>query len=164
GCQAVYYLVHSMHPGVKDFADADAEAARNMVASAEAAGVGRLIYLGGLGEEGEDLSHHLQSRREVARILASGKVPVTVLRAAMIIGSGSASFEILRYLVERLPVMVTPRWVDTPCQPIGIRNVLGYLVGCLGNQATAGQTFDIGQKEVVTYRQLMQIYAEEAGL
>ncbi|MFO7983551.1 MAG: SDR family oxidoreductase [Desulfuromonadales bacterium] len=164
GCFAVYYLVHSMHPGVKDFADTDAEAARNMAAAAESAQMERIVYLGGLGEEGEELSHHLKSRLEVARLLASGEVPVTVLRAAMIIGSGSASFEILRYLVDRLPVMITPRWVDTPCQPIGIRNVLGYLVGCLDKPETAGGTFDIGQKEVITYRKLMQIYAEEAGL
>jgi uncharacterized protein YbjT (DUF2867 family) len=164
GCQAVYYLVHSMNPGTRDFAEADRQAAENMVAAAATGGAQRIIYLGGLGEEGEGLSHHLASRAEVARILRTGPVPVTVLRAAMIIGSGSASFEILRYLVERLPVMITPRWIDTPCQPIGVRNVLGYLIGCLENAATVGETFDIGQEEVVSYRRLMEIYAEEAGL
>jgi len=164
GCRAAYYLVHSMNPGVEDFAAADRQAARNMVVAAEQGGVERLVYLGGLGEESPKLSHHLRSRCEVGEILAAGKVPVTILRAAMIIGSGSASFEILRYLVDRLPVMVTPRWVNTPCQPIGVRDVLGYLVGCLECPETTGQSFDIGQPEVLSYRQLMQIYAVEAGL
>jgi len=164
GCRAVYYLVHSMNPGTRDFARADRQAAENMAAAAAAGGAQRIIYLGGLGEEGEGLSHHLASRAEVARILRAGPVPATVLRAAMIIGSGSASFEILRYLVDRLPIMVTPRWIDTPCQPIGVRNVLGYLVGCLESAETVGETFDIGQSEVVNYRRLMEIYAEEAGL
>jgi uncharacterized protein YbjT (DUF2867 family) len=164
GCQAVYYLVHSMNPGTRDFAESDRQAAENMVAATAAGGALRIIYLGGLGEEGAGLSHHLASRAEVARILRAGPVPVTVLRAAMIIGSGSASFEILRYLVERLPVIVTPRWIDTPCQPIAVRNVLGYLIGCLGCPETVGETFDIGQQEVVTYHRLMEIYAEEAGL
>jgi uncharacterized protein YbjT (DUF2867 family) len=164
GCRAAYYLVHSMNPTSRDFARADREAAGNMVAAAEAAGLGRIIYLSGLGEEGEGLSEHLRSRAEVARLLGEGKTPVTVLRAAMIIGSGSASFEILRYLVERLPVMVTPRWVDTPCQPIAIQNVLHYLIGCLDCEQTVGRVFDIGQPEVVSYRQLMRIFAEEAGL
>jgi uncharacterized protein YbjT (DUF2867 family) len=164
GCQAVYYLVHSMNPGTRDFAHADRQAAENMAAAAAAGGAQRIIYLGGLGEEGAGLSHHLASRAEVASILRAGPVPVTVLRAAMIIGSGSASFEILRYLVERLPIIITPRWIDTPCQPIAVRNVLGYLIGCLECQATVGETFDIGQEEVVTYHRLMEIYAEEAGL
>ncbi|HLO25349.1 MAG TPA: SDR family oxidoreductase [Geobacteraceae bacterium] len=163
-CQAAYYLVHSMNYTSEDFAITDREAAGNMIAAAEAGGLRRIIYLSGLGEECETLSEHLSSRAEVACILRSGKVPVTVLRAAMIIGSGSASFEILRYLVERLPIIVTPRWVDVPCQPIGIRNVLAYLIGCLECEATVGETFDIGQDQVVTYRQLMEIFAEEAGL
>ncbi len=164
GCEAVYYLVHSMVAGQKDFADADRRAAQNMVAATEKAGVKRIIYLGGLGESDSQLSHHLRSRAEVAKILQSGSVPVTFLRAAMIIGSGSASFEILRYLVERLPVMITPRWLKTPCEPIAIRNVIQYLTGCLEDERTAGKTFDIGSGEVITYAQLMQIYAEEAGL
>ncbi|MBP1780135.1 MAG: hypothetical protein H6Q86_6146, partial [candidate division NC10 bacterium] len=110
GCQAAYYLVHSMNPQAADFAAADRKAAENMAAAAAAAGVGRIVYLGGLGEEAPRLSHHLRSRHEVGEILRRGAVPVTIFRAAMIIGSGSASFEILRYLVERLPVMITPRW------------------------------------------------------
>lgn len=164
GCSAAYYLVHSLNPGVSDFEETDRLAAANLAASAKAAGLERIIYLGGLGEENPDLSPHLQSRREVASILGSTGVPLTVLRAAMIIGSGSASFEILRYLVDRLPVMLTPRWVQTSCQPIAIRNVLDYLVGCLGCPQTLGQTFDIGAPEVLNYRRLMEIYAEEAGL
>jgi len=164
GCFAAYYLVHSMNPDVRNFADADRRAATNMVLAAEEGGLERIIYLSGLGKEEESLSLHLRSRAEVGHILRAGTVSVTVLRAAMIIGSGSASFEILRYLVDRLPVMILPKWVETPCQPIGIRNVLNYLVGCLEVPETAGKTYDIGQEEVVTYRRLMEIYAEEAGL
>ncbi len=159
GCAAAYYLVHSMMPGEGKFEEVDREAARNMARAAGEAGLSRLIYLGGLGEENPSLSRHLRSRAEVAEILAAGKTPVTILRAAMILGAGSASFEILRYLVDRLPVMITPKWVHTECQPIGIRNVLDYLVGCLETPATAGGTFDIGGPEVVTYRELMRIYA-----
>jgi hypothetical protein len=110
------------------------------------------------------LSHHLRSRHEVGEVLQSGSVPVTILRAAMIIGSGSASFEIMRYLVERLPVMITPRWIFTRSQPIAVRNVLYYLVACLDCPETSGEVFDIGSEEVVTYDDLMRIYAEEAGL
>lgn len=164
GCWAVYYLVHSMSRSLKDFVQMDRQAARNMAAAAEKAGAERIIYLGGLGEEDGGLSKHLQSRHEVARILQSGPVPATHLRAGMILGSGSASFEILRYLVDRLPVMITPRWVHTPCQPIAIRDVLHYLAGCLENEATAGGTLDIGGPEVLTYREIMDIYAEEACL
>jgi uncharacterized protein YbjT (DUF2867 family) len=164
GCDAAYYLVHSMNPDVVDFSQTDRIAAENMVSVAEEVGLKQIIYLGGLGEDGEQLSHHLRSRTEVGNILRGGTVPVTILRAAMIIGSGSASFEILRYLVERLPIMITPRWIDTPCQPIGVRNVLGYLVGCLHHPEASGRTFDIGQEQVTNYRQLMEVYAEEASL
>ena len=163
-CRAAYYLVHSMNPGVSDFATTDRQAAQNMAEAAAAENLEQIVYLGGLGEEQSQLSHHLQSRSEVGAILRKGSVPVTILRAAMIIGSGSASFEILRYLVDRLPVMITPRWVDTPCQPIGIRNVLHYLIGCIHEPKTIGETFDIGQAEVTNYRKLMETYAEEAGL
>ncbi len=163
-CRAAYYLVHSMLPGVADFAAADRNAAHNMAAAAAQGGLEQIIYLSGLGENTGPLSHHLQSRTEVGNCLRQGSVPVTILRAAMIIGSGSASFEILRYLVDRLPVMVTPRWVSTPCQPIGVRNVLHYLVGCLEQPQTIGKTLDIGQPKVTNYRELMETYAEEAGL
>jgi hypothetical protein len=124
----------------------------------------RIVYLGGLGEAGPGLSEHLSSRREVEARLADGPVPVTVLRAAMVIGAGSASFEILRYLVERLPIMVTPQWVLTECQPIAIANVLTYLVACLRVPKTIGRTLDIGGPDVVNYRELMRIMAEERGL
>ena len=164
GCRAAYWLVHSMDARHEDFAEADRRAAGAMARAAAAAGLERIVYLGGLGEDGPDLSPHLRSRAEVARVLASGPVPVTTLRAGMILGSGSASFEILRYLVDRLPAMVTPRWVGTPCQPVAIRDVLGYLVGVLDAPAAAGRTFDVGGPEVLTYRRLMEVYAEEAGL
>jgi len=164
GCWAAFYLVHSMTSRTRDFAEADRRAARNMADACAAARVERLIYLGGLGEDGPDLSEHLRSRTEVARILESGTVPVTFLRAAVILGSGSASFEMLRYLTERLPVMTTPAWVRTPCQPIAIRNVLGYLKGCLENKETACRRFDIGGPDILTYESLIQLYAEEAGL
>jgi len=164
GCQFAFYLVHSMAATVADFASVDRRAAANFVAAAAQAKVERIIYLTGLGEESDQLSEHLRSRAEVAGIFRQGPVPATILRAGVILGSGSASFEILRYLVDRLPLMITPRWIDTPCQPISIGNVLTYLVGVLGQPATAGATFDIGQEEVISYRRLMEIYAEEAGL
>jgi uncharacterized protein YbjT (DUF2867 family) len=163
-CWASFYLVHSMNPQTKDFSKTDRAAAQNMVKAASAAGLDRIIYLGGLGMDDARLSKHLRSRIEVARILQSGPVPATFLRAAMILGSGSASFEILRYLVERLPVMTTPNWVRTPAQPIAIRNVLHYLQGCLEHDEVKGKTLDIGGPDVVTYRELMEIYADEAGL
>ncbi|MEI9814924.1 MAG: NAD(P)H-binding protein [Acidobacteriota bacterium] len=122
GCDAAFYLVHSMNSAGSEYAERDQNLALQFATAARDAGVQRIIYLGGLGETGSDLSEHLSSRREVEEALASTGVPVTVLRAAMIIGSGSASFEILRYLVERLPIMITPRWVSTPCQPIAVRN------------------------------------------
>jgi len=165
GCRAAFYLVHSMIADKKGYAQADREGALNMAAVAATCGLKRIIYLGGLGDKHDRrLSHHLRSRHEVEAILSAGPVPVTTLRAAMILGSGSASFEMLRYLVERLPIMTPPRWVDTPCQPIAIGDVLDYLVGCLENDLTAGQILDIGGPDVVTYRDMIRIYAEEAGL
>jgi uncharacterized protein YbjT (DUF2867 family)/uncharacterized protein YndB with AHSA1/START domain len=164
GCRAVYYLVHSMNPQTKDYVRADRQAALNMAAAAEVAGLERIIYLGGLVPDDPAISAHLRSRAEVGRILGSGATPLTWLRAAMILGAGSASFELMRYLVERLPLMTTPRWVDTPCQPIAIANVLGYLEASLEGAAALGQTLDIGGPEVLSYRELFRIYAEEAGL
>ncbi|GAB7022004.1 SDR family oxidoreductase [Salidesulfovibrio brasiliensis] len=167
GCDTAFYLVHSMSPSTRDFAEADREAAYNAVEAANEVGLDRFIYLGGLGEksaDGPELSHHLRSRAEVGRILKLGCTRTTILRAAMILGSGSASFEIMRYLCDRLPVMITPRWVNTRCQPISIRNVLGYLAGCLEHPKTTGRTLDIGGPDIVTYAELFQIYAEEAGL
>jgi len=165
GCWAAFYLVHSMNPREKNFEAADRKAALNMASAAEEAGLKRIIYLGGLGNKNSaNLSKHLKSRHEVADILRSGTVPTTFLRAAVILGSGSASFEIVRYLVERLPVMITPSWVNTRNQPIAIRNVLYYLRGCLEKDETEGHTFDIGGHDIITYRELFDIYAEEAGL
>ncbi|MDZ4796570.1 MAG: SDR family oxidoreductase [Bryobacteraceae bacterium] len=164
GCDAAFYLVHSMTSAGAQYAHRDHTLALRFAEAARQAGVGRIIYLGGLGETGEGLSEHLSSRRDVEEALASTGVPVTVLRAAMIIGSGSASFEILRYLVERLPIMITPKWVSTPCQPIAVRNVIGYLAGTLAASETAGAVFDIGGAEVMCYRDIMRIMQEELGL
>ncbi|MHC4476659.1 MAG: SDR family oxidoreductase [Planctomycetota bacterium] len=165
GCWAGYYLVHSMIAQKDKFVEADRRAACNMVAAASTSGLKRMIYLGGLAEARDGaLSRHLKSRIEVADILQSGPVPTTDLRAPMILGSGSASFEILRYLVERLPAMVTPRWVQSLNQPIAIRNVINYLTGCLEHEEIVGQTLDIGGPDVLTYRDLLDIYAQEAGL
>lgn len=164
GCGAAFYLVHSMTSAGSEYAGRDHQLAETFAEAARRAGVSRIIYLGGLGETGPDLSKHLASRRDVETALASTGVPVTVLRAAMIIGSGSASFEILRYLVERLPVMITPRWVSTLCQPIAVQNVIGYLVGCLRVKETSGGVFDIGGPEALCYRDIMRVTAEELGV
>jgi uncharacterized protein YbjT (DUF2867 family) len=164
GCDAAFYLVHSMISGDGEYAKRDLEVATTFAKAARDAGVGRIIYLGGLGETGSGLSEHLASRRDVEAALASTCVPVTVLRAAMIVGSGSASFEILRYLVQRLPVMITPKWVRTRCQPIAVENVLVYLVGVLSAPETVGGVFDIGGSDALCYRDIMCIMAEELGL
>ena len=168
GIHTAYYLVHSM--GSKsmrkstEFARMDKSAAENFVNFADAAGVKRTIYLGGLGEVGKNLSAHLRSRDEVAEILSSGKLHATVLRAAVIIGAGSASFAMLKYLVERLRVMICPKWIDTRIQPIAVKDVLAYLIGCLLNPDTAGKKFDIGGPEVLTYRKMIQQYTESVGI
>jgi uncharacterized protein YbjT (DUF2867 family) len=162
GCDVAYYLVHSMD-GVGHFADRDRTGAENFRMAAGRAGVKRIVYLGGMGS-GEELSEHLSSRHEVGRILAQGPTPVTELRAAVIIGSGSVSFEMLRYLTEVLPVMVTPRWVRTRCQPIAIRDVLGILIDVLDDHSTENHTHEIGGPDVLEYEDMMRIYAEEAAL
>ncbi|MFG2365919.1 SDR family oxidoreductase [Streptomyces mirabilis] len=166
GIDVAYYLVHALGTG-HGFEETDRKAARIFGEQAHAAGVGRIVYLGGLTPEGvpeERLSPHLRSRAEVGRILLESGVPTTVLRAAVIIGSGSASFEMLRYLTERLPVMVTPRWVRTRIQPIGVRDVLRTLVGSARMPAGVNRAFDIGGPEVLTYLDMMQRYAAVAGL
>lgn len=159
-----YYLVHSMKSAKGMYAKRDRELATCFRDAAAASNCQRIIYLGGLGELGPDLSEHLDSRHEVAEILQSGRVPTTVFRAAMIIGSGSASFETLRYLVERLPIMVTPKWVKTETQPIAIRDVLRYLVSCVEVEETSGKTLDIGGPDIMTYRNVMQIMAKQLKL
>jgi uncharacterized protein YbjT (DUF2867 family) len=163
GVDAAYYLVHAMGDG-GDFGERDRRGAETFRDAAAAAGVDQIVYLGGLGEDDGSLSKHLRSRHEVGRTLAAGPVPVTELRAAVIIGSGSASFEMLRHLTDRLPAMVTPRWVRTKCQPIAIRDVLAYLVGVLGEPDAQGRVLEIGGPDVVTYEEMMHIYSEVAGL
>lgn len=166
GCRAAFYLVHSMTRPGRDFPAEERDSAYNMVQAAVVTGLERIIYLGGLGEDLEDrpLSKHLRSRAEVGRILSLGPAKVTTLRAAQILGSGSSSFEMIRYLVDRLPFMITPKWVRTKAQPIAIRNVLGYLVGCLENPETAGRVLDIGGPDVLSYTELFDVYTEVAGL
>ena len=165
GCDAAFYLVHAM--GISDdFAHIDRIGAQNMARAAEAAGLGRIVYLGGLGSDTlSGLSPHLESRHEVGRVLAGGPVPVTELRAAVIIGSGSASFEMLRHLVEVLPAMVCPRWVTaTRCQPVAIADVLHYLAAVIDLPASAHEIWEIGGPDVVSYRDMMDAYARCAGL
>jgi len=165
GCDVAYYLVHSMSEEHKDFVAADRRAAKNFVALSEKHRLGRIIYLGGLGGNEPKTSLHLKSRQEVEKILRSGRVPVTVFRSAHILGSGSASFEMLRYIVERMPFFIVPKSViETKIQPICIRNVLIYLEQCLEKEETINQTYDIGGPEILTYRELFETYAEQAGL
>ena len=156
GCHTAYYLVHSMDTTNSSYRQRDLEVAQTFARACKLAGVERIIYLGGLGELGEGLSAHLSSRREVEFALKDSGVPVTALRAAMIIGSGSASFEILRYLVERLPIMVTPRWVSTESQPIAVRDVLFYLIAVLDTPETINTTIDIGGPDIWPYDRVMQ--------
>ncbi|OIK23648.1 SDR family oxidoreductase [Streptomyces malaysiense] len=166
GMDVAYYLVHALGTG-RDFERTDRQAARVFGEQARRAGVRRLVYLGGLtpAEVPErELSPHLRSRAEVGHILLASGVPTAVLRAAVIIGSGSASFEMLRYLTERLPVMVTPRWVHTRIQPIAVRDVLRLLVGCAKLPPDVSRAFDVGGPEVLTYLDMMQRYASAAGL
>ncbi len=162
--RAAYYLVHSMQSAKGQYAQRDRKLATTFRDAAQRSTCQRIIYLGGLGELGPDLSEHLDSRHEVGEILQGGSTPTTVFRAAMIIGSGSASFETLRYLVERLPIMVTPKWVKTETQPIAIRDVLRYLVDCLEVDATKGRILDIGGPDVMTYQEIMQVMAEKLKL
>ena len=165
GCSAAYFLIHSMDTQTgTDYRSRDLAIAQTFGRAAKAAGVARIVYLGGLGDGTDDLSGHLASRREVEVALGEAGVPVTVLRAAMIIGSGSASFEILRYLVERLPIMITPRWVRTEAQPISVRDVLYYLMQVLETPETTGRVIEIGGPEVKDYEEMMQLLARLLGL
>ena len=165
GCCAAFYLIHGIHSQKNVLSETKRRAARNMAVAAAEADLKRIIYLAELGTETDSQRRrHLQTGDEVAHILQSGPVPTTVLYAAFILGSGSASFEILRYLVDRMPLMILPRWGNQTCQPIAIRNVLNYLTGCLENEQTTGKTFDIGGPDVLTFRKLMEVYAEEAHL
>ena len=165
---SAFYLVHSMGGSSilknTDFAEKDKKAAKNFIDIAGREGLKRVLYLGGLGEAGEGLSEHLKSRAEVADILQSGKPAATIFRAAVIIGAGGASYEMLRHLVERLPVMICPKWIETRIQPIAVQDVIKYLTGCLLNPDTAGKRFDIGGSEILTYKKMMNLYAEARGL
>lgn len=159
-----YYLVHSLQGGA-DYQERDVRAARTFAAAAADAGVARIFYLGGLAAGTNDvLSEHLRSRQQTGAVLREGSVPVTELQAGVIVGSGSYSFEIIRYLTERLPVMICPRWVYTKTQPIGVRDVLDYLVAALRTSASAGRIIQIGGADVVTYGEMMLAYARARGL
>ncbi len=157
------YLVHGIGDGA-DWVAKETRDAENFRSACEAAGVKRIIYLGGMGDDDDALSVHLTSRHSVGKTLAAGAIPVTELRAAVVIGSGSASFEMLRYLVEVLPVMVTPKWVRTKSQPIAISDVLNYLVKVINAPSPIPGIFEIGGKDIISYAEMMDIYAEEAGL
>jgi uncharacterized protein YbjT (DUF2867 family) len=161
GADVVYYLVHSL--GSADFEERDVAGARTTAAEAETAGARQIVYLGGLGEEGEELSPHLRSRLETGRALASGAVPLTTLRAAVVVGKGSAAFETIVALVDRLPVMVAPRWVSTPTQPIALADTVRYLAAVAGREETIGETYDLGGPEVMTYRQMIERVADMRG-
>ncbi|WP_253739173.1 NAD(P)H-binding protein [Halohasta salina] len=161
GVDVAYYLIHSLT--ADDFAARDREYARRFRRQASAAGVDRVIYLSGISGDRGDLSPHLDSRREVEALLADAAYDLTVLRAAVIIGAGSASFQILHDLTDRLPIMLVPQWVRTPCQPIGIRDTIAYLVGLLDVESTRDTTYDIGGPSVWTYESLLQLTAARKG-
>lgn len=163
GVDAAYYLVHGMAQGA-GFRERDLEAALNFAGASALAGVGRIVYLGGLGDPGEHLSEHLRSRQETGAALRESGVPVTEFRAAVIVGSGSLSFEMIRYLAERIPVMICPRWVFSRIQPIAVANVLDYLVAALDTPESSGRIVEIGGANVVTYAEMMLCYARVRGL
>lgn len=163
GAGVAYYLIHSMAGG-RDFAERDRELAERFAAAAERAGVGRIVYLGGLHPEGADLSPHLASRVEVGQVFLDSPVPAAVLQAAVILGDGSTSFDMLRYLTTRLPAMIAPKWLETRIQPIAIDDVLHLLVAAADLPAELDRTFDVGGPEVLTYRQMIQRYAAVTGL
>ena len=160
---AAYYLIHSLGSG-SEFAERDRRAAENIRRAAEAEGVERLIYLGGIRPKGAQQSKHLQSRMETGDVLREGSIPVTEFRAAVIVGSGSLSFELIRYLTERVPILICPKWVRTPTQPIAIRNVLQYLVAALEQPKSTGRTIEIGGSDVLTYGDMFERYARVRGL
>lgn len=157
GIDTAYYLLHSLHLGPKEFESADIKAAINFRKASQTQQIKRIIYLGGLGDIRSPLSSHLRNRIEVAEELKRGKVPVTILRAAVIIGSGSASYEIIQHLVRRLPIILIPHWAKNRCQPIAIRDVIKYLVGVLEIGQTTGKNFDIGGKDILTYEKMLKI-------
>jgi uncharacterized protein YbjT (DUF2867 family) len=163
GVDAAYYLLHSMD-GRPGFADRDRGLATCFAGAAQRAGTRRIVYMSGLHPDGPDLSEHLASRVEVGEILMRSGVPTAVLQAAVVVGSGSASFEMLRHLTRRLPAMLTPKWLDNRIQPIAVRDVLHYLAAALDAPAETNRTFDIGGPDVLTYREMIERYARIAGL
>jgi len=163
GVEVAYYLLHSMEGSKdhwKEFASREKTQAQNFLKAATDAGVKRIIYLGGLVNDSLDLSPHMKSRKEVGEILASGNIPITELRASLIIGAQGGSYAMLRYLVERLPIMVCPSWVKSLAQPIAVDDVIEYLSGCMMHPETAGKIYEIGGKDKITYEQLMRVYAK----
>ncbi len=162
GIRVAYYLVHSMGSR-PDFADADRTAALHFTAEMARGGVERIVYLGGMGEESPSLSPHLASRREVESLLRQGPVPVTTLRAAIVLGAGGSSFEMLVQLVEKLPAMICPKWVETRCQPIALEELVRYLLGCADRPEVLGGTFDAGGPEILTYRSMMLRVGDRIG-
>jgi uncharacterized protein YbjT (DUF2867 family) len=161
GVDVVYYLVHSL--GSSDFSSVDTRAAETVAREASRGGARQIVYLGGLGDDAPDLSEHLRSRAETARALAAGDVPVTTLRAAVVVGKGSAGFETIVALVDRLPLMIAPKWVSMPTQPIALADVVGYLAGVAGHADALGQTFDVGGPDVLTYREMIERVAQIRG-
>jgi uncharacterized protein YbjT (DUF2867 family) len=153
GAEIVYYLVHSL--GTAGFEDRERRSADNVARAAENAGLRQIVYLGGLGDDSDDLSPHLRSRRETERRLASGSVPVTTLRAGMVVAKGSAAFETIAALVDRLPVMILPRWAKTPTQPIALTDVVRYLAGVCGNAEAFGKTYDVAGPDVMSYAEMI---------
>ena len=159
GIQSAYYLIHSFHS--RDcFEENDLKAARNFQKAADAHNLERIIYLGGLGEKEKDLSDHLRSRLMVGDSLSDGKTPVTFLRAAVIIGSGSSSYQIIKHLVSNCPLFIFPPWAKSRCQPIAIRDTINYLVGCLETKETIGNTYDIGGPDILTYSEMFKLQAQ----
>jgi len=161
GVDIAYYLVHSL--GSSDFSNRDRSGAENVAREAERAGVKQIVYLGGLGDDTPELSPHLRSRIETATALASGTVPVTILRAAIVVGRGSAGFETIVALVNRLPVMIAPRWVSTATQPIALADIVRYLEGVAGHDGAIGKSFDVGGPDVLTYREMIEAVARLEG-
>ncbi|HKH30124.1 MAG TPA: NAD(P)H-binding protein [Gaiellaceae bacterium] len=161
GAEVVYYLVHSLGEG--DFEERDAKAAETVAREAERAGVRQLVYLGGLGDASPALSAHLRSRHETAERLGAGRVPLTTLRAAVVVGAGSAAFETIVALVDRVPVMVAPRWVSTLTQPIALADVVAYLAGVAGQEEAFAESYDVGGPEVMTYREMVEAVARLRG-
>jgi uncharacterized protein YbjT (DUF2867 family) len=153
GAEVVYYLVHSL--GTTAFEERERRSADNVARAADKAGLRQIVYLGGLGDDSDNLSPHLRSRRETERRLASGSVPVTTLRAGMVVAKGSAAFETIAALVDRLPVMILPRWAKTPTQPIALADVVRYLAGVCGNAAALGETFDVAGPDVMSYAEMI---------